>query len=192
MNTYYKYPYLGLVDWKLFIYYFFYNPYRVVRKYFQKKGEKNPYQYGETPIGVMEKLIELAGGIKKFQYFADLGAGRGRIAYFVHRKYQCRVFAFEQVELFVKKGKKIFDKIEFVHGDFLEKDLSMMDLIYLYGTMMSEKQILKFVKKIKGSTKVITISYSLTDYDSRFKILGTTSVVFPWGKTKGYIQCLRK
>jgi hypothetical protein len=192
MCKYFLYPNMLKVDVRLFFAYFFHNPYRVVRKFLQKRGERKPHQYGETPLEAIEKLIKLSGGILNFQHFADLGAGRGRLAYFVEDRFKCKVFAYEQVELFVKKGKKLFPKVTFILGDFLEKDLSKLDLIYLYGTMMTEKQILKFVNKIKGSTKIITISYSLNHYDSRFKTLAKTEVSFPWGKTFGYVQCLRK
>ena len=187
-----KYFYMVRADIKLSLAYLFLNPYRHLRKHLQRKGEKNPYQYGETPLRAIEELINAAGGLKKYQYFADLGAGRGRLSYFVQKKYQCKVFAFEQMKKFVKKGKKLFPNVEFILGDFLTKDLSYMDLIYLYGTMMTEKEILEFVNKIKGRTKIITISYPLSDYDSRFKVLNKVNVQFPWGKTVGYVQCLRK
>lgn len=192
MKEYIKYPFLAWIDIKLFIAYFFLNPYRAVRKYLQKKGVKNPHQYGETPINVIVELIEKAGGLKKYQYFADLGAGRARVAGFVQHKYRCKVFAYEQLEKFVKKGRKLFPRIHFIQGNFLEKDLSKLDLIYLYGTMMKEEEIFAFIKRIKSHTRIITISYPLTDYDSRFKVIAMVDVKFPWGETKGYIQCLRK
>ena len=179
-------------DLRLRFSYLFLNPYRHVRKYLQKKGVINPYQYGETPLKTIEDLIEAAGGLKKFQYFADLGAGRGRLCYFVQKKYECKVFAFEQMEKFVKKGEKLFPNVHFILGNFLSKDLSSIDLIYLYGTMMTECEIIEFVKKVKGKTRVITISYPLTDYDSRFKVLKKINVNFSWGNTVGYVQCLRK
>ncbi len=187
-----KYLYMVRADVKLSLSYLFLNPYRHLRKHLQKKGEKNPYQYGETPLKAIEELINAAGGLKNYQYFADLGAGRGRLCYFVQKKYQCKVFAFEQMKKFVKKGEKLFPNVQFILGDFLTKDLSSMDLIYLYGTMMTEKEILEFVNKIKGRTKIITISYPLSDYDSRFKVLNKVNIQFPWGNTVGYVQCLRK
>jgi hypothetical protein len=179
-------------DLFLFLSYLWVNPYRHLRKFLQKKGVENPYQYGETPLKIIETLIDAAGGLKEYQYFADLGAGRGRLSYFVQKKYQCKVFAFEQLALFVNKGKKLYPNVEFILGNFLDKELFSIDLIYLYGTMMSEDEILSFVKKIKGNTKIITISYPLSDYDSRFMVLKKVDVHFPWGKTFGYIQCLRK
>ena len=168
MGDYRNYPFMVKVDMKIAIAYFFTNPYRTVRKHLQKKGVKNPYQYGETPLKALDSLVMAAGGVKKYHYFADLGAGRGRLCEFIQKRYGCKVFAYEQMSLFVKKGKKLFPKVSFVSGDFLKKDLSSMDLIYLYGTMMTENEILTFAQKISKSTKIITISYPLTDYDSRF------------------------
>ena len=191
MNEYIRYPFMIRIDLKLTCAYFFVNPYRAVRKYLQKRNVKNPHQYGETPLAAIESLIEAAGGIKKYQYFAELGAGRGRLAYFVQEYYGCKVFAYEQLKLFVRKGLKLFPKINFIHGDFLDKDLSKMDLIYLYGTMMAEEEINKLVEKISKRSRVITISYPLTDYDSRFKVLKKIEVKFPWGSTTGFIQQLR-
>jgi hypothetical protein len=192
MGNYSKYPFMIKVDLQLWGSYFFINPYRALRKYLQKKGVKNPYQYGETPISVIDKLVEVAGGLEKYQYFADLGAGRGRVCAFIQNKYKCKVFAFERFEPFVKRGRKLFPQIKFISGDFLTKDFSSIDLIYLYGTMMTEKEILLFTSKVSKGTKVITISYPLTDYDSRFQVLEQLDIDLPWGKTKGFIQCLRK
>ena len=180
------------VDLKLYFSYFFINPFRTVRKFLQRKGVDNPYQYGETSIKTIDKLVKEAGGIEKYQYFADLGAGRGRAAYFIQKKYGCKAYAYEQVPIFVDKGSKLFPKVKFICRDYLNEDLSLMDLIYLYGTMMTESEILSFVNKVSSNTKVITISYPLTDYDSRFKVLKIIDVKFQWGTTKGYIQCLRK
>jgi len=192
MGEYRAYPFMVGIDLRLWFAYFFINPYRALRKFLQKHGVKNPYQYGETPLSVIEELIEAAGGIQKYQHFADLGAGRGRVCAFVANKYKCKVYAYERFPLFVKKGKKLFPQVNFILGDFLESDFSSIDLVYLYGTMMSEKEILAFTQKVKRHMKVITISFPLTDYDSRFCVLNQIDVNLPWGTTKGYIQCLRK
>ncbi|MCH9811207.1 class I SAM-dependent methyltransferase [bacterium] len=191
MNEYICYPFLIKIDIKLFFSYFFLNPYRAVRKHLERKGERSPHQYGETPVKVIEKLIKASGGINKYQYFVDLGAGRGRVCAFVQKIFGCKVFAFEQLRVFVKKGKKLFPKVHFTYGNFLDQDLKKFDLIYLYGTMMKEKEIVAFTQKVGQRTRVITISYPLTDYDSRFKVINEVEVEFPWGKTKGYIQKLR-
>lgn len=191
IREYCRYPFMIKVDLMLMSAYFFINPYRALRKYLQKRGESNPHQYGETPPEVIETLIDAAGGIKRYQYFADLGAGRGRISFFVQKFYGCRVFAYEQLEVFVRKGRKLFPKVQFTLGDFLEADLSKMDIIYFYGTMMKESEILAFVSKVKKGCRVISVSYPLTNYDSRFKVTKKVDITFPWGKTKGYIQHLR-
>ncbi|MCH9616889.1 MAG: hypothetical protein SP4CHLAM5_01650 [Chlamydiia bacterium] len=191
IKEYIRYPFMFKQDLKLKRAYFFVNPYRAVRKFLQKRGESNPHQYGETPIHVIKSLIDAAGGLKKYQYFADVGAGRGRISYFVQKVYGCKVFAYEQLGLFVKKGKKLFPKVQFIAGDFLKADLSKMDIIYFYGTMMKEKEILEFTCQVRKGCRVISISYPLTDYDSRFKVTNKVEITFPWGKTNGYIQQLR-
>ena len=191
MHEYFCYPFLIKIDIKLFFSYFFLNPYRAVRKHLQRKGERSPHQYGETPASTLYRLIEAAGGINKYQYFVDLGAGRGRVCAFVQKVFGCKVFGFEQIKAFVSKGKKLFPNVHFIHGNFLEADLKKFDFIYLYGTMMKEKEIVAFTQKVGQRTRVITISYPLTDYDSRFKVLKEVEVEFPWGKTVGYIQKLR-
>lgn len=192
MGEYRTYPFMLWIDVRLWFSYFFVNPYRALRKDLQKKGVKNPYQYGETPLSTLQKLISEAGGLQRYQYFADLGSGRGRLCVFVKKIYRCRVFGIERFKLFVDKSRRLFPSIKFVLGNFLDLDISSMDLIYLYGTMMTEKEILAFTKKVSAHTRVITISYPLNDYDSRFKVLKTVNVKFPWGETKGYIQCLRR
>ena len=64
-------------------------------------------------------------------------------------------------------------------------------MIYLYGTCLREKQIKalcrRFEKLPKG-TRVITVSYPLTDYTEGYEVISCFSAPFTWGDTEVYLQ----
>jgi hypothetical protein len=174
-------------------FYFFLNPYRVCRKFLQKQGAVDIYQYGETPLSTINSLC-VAAGLSKKDHFFELGAGRGKTAFFIRKAFGCKVTAIEQIPLFVRIAKWVnrlsVSDIEFRCEDFLTSDLSEASLIYLYGTCLPDDLITGLCKKFLPHQKIISISYPLSDYDPRYKILATIPVTYPWGVTEAYINSL--
>lgn len=169
------------------------NPYRICRKYLQKEGVENIYQYGETPLRLMFVLAKFAE-LTSQDHFFELGAGRGRTSFFIHHFFKCKVTAIEKIPVFVKKARQIIERfslhIDFIQDDFLYRDLSLATVIYLYGSSLDDAVIKKLCEKIPKGAKVITASYPLSDYSSRFVVLKTMRVCYPWGETEVYLnQC---
>lgn len=178
--------------------YFFLNPYRITSKFLEKKYDKKVYEYGETPLTQIENLSKICQ-ISKNTNFLELGAGRGKISFWLHFFVKCKILAVEQVPIFVKIGvflKKLFraKNLNFSCNDFFEIDMQNFDIIYLYGTTLKDTKInllIEKFKKLKSSVKIITISYSLEEYDKSFKTLKSFDISFPWGKTKAYLNVKR-
>ncbi|MCH9613854.1 MAG: hypothetical protein SP1CHLAM54_08630 [Chlamydiia bacterium] len=155
-------------------------PYRIAKKFFGR------HVYGETPLDTMMTVME-ALDLGPDDVFYELGAGRGRGAYFVAHKVGCKVVACEIIPAFVQKSPKGLG-VEWRQGDFLKMDLGEGTAFYLFGTGMEDEEISQVCHKIPLGGRVFSISYPLTDYDDSFKLEGTYEVVFPWGKTDGYLQ----
>ena len=188
---------------------FFINPYRLSRKYLLKKGAKEIYAYGETPLRTFTQIAKEAG-LTSQDSFLELGSGRGRGAFWLFSLIGCRVMGIEQIGFFVRVNKlllRLFKKkrLSFVQGDYLalEKPFKEATVIYLYGTNLEEEFLKKLVQKFKvlnsttfktktrATTKIITISYALSEYDQSFVTQKEWNVVFPWGKTTAYLNSLK-
>lgn len=155
-------------------------PYRIAKKYFGR------HIYGETPLDTMMVVME-ALELSPDDVFFELGAGRGRGAYFVRHKVGCRVVASEIIPEFVEKAPTGYG-VEWRFGNFLETDLREGTAFYLFGTCMEDEEIVQLCQKIPRGGRIFTVSFPLTDYDDSFMIGGTYQVSFPWGKTDGYLQ----
>ncbi|NGX49137.1 MAG: hypothetical protein K940chlam5_00733 [Candidatus Anoxychlamydiales bacterium] len=175
--------------------YFFLNPYRISRKFLEKKFNKKIYDYGETPIIEMEKMIKFFK-IPSNTTFLELGAGRGKMSFWLYFFFKCKVIAIEQIPIFVKIANffiKLFriKKIEFLCKDMFTFDLKDVDIIYLYGTTLPTDEIKTLInkfKKLSARVKIITISYTLNQYDKDFISEKSFDISFPWGKTKAYLN----
>ncbi|NGX44596.1 MAG: hypothetical protein K1060chlam3_00766 [Candidatus Anoxychlamydiales bacterium] len=177
--------------------YFFLNPYRISRKFLENKFNKKIYDYGETPIIEMEKMIKFFK-ITSNTTFLELGAGRGKVSFWLYFFFKCKVIAIEQVPIFAKIACffiKLFriKKIEFLCKDIFTFafDLKNIDIIYLYGTTLPTdkiKTLIKKFRKLPSSVKIITISYTLDQYDKDFITEKSIDISFPWGKTKAYLN----
>ncbi len=193
---FYKNSRFCLSDLALIVIYFFINPYKVSKKFLIKKNNAEIHCYGETPLTTLE-LIAKNCNLNSSDTLIELGSGRGRAAFWLAHFIKCRIIAVEWIGTFFKIAKiisKIFKKrnVSFVQDDILEVSLQEATVIYLYGTMLQDEDILKLAQKFKTvkDLKIITISYPLKDYDSSFNTLKSFEVSFPWGKTFCYLNKL--
>jgi len=143
----------------------------------------------------MEKIIKLFK-IPSNVTFLELGAGRGKMSFWLYFFFKYKVIAIEQVPIFVKIANffiKLFriKKIQFLCSDMFAFDLKDIDIIHLYGTTLPTKKIKALInkfKKLSSSVKIITISYALDQYDKDFICKKSFDISFPWGKTKAYLN----
>lgn len=162
------------------------NPYQISKQYLVEQGEKDPYQYGETPLTTVAAIAD-AFGIASSDLVIEMGAGRGRVALFLAEYIGCRVMAFETVPRFVEKMVDS-EKVEVVHGDMFEAPFEGATAVFLYGTMLPDEAIKNVAAKIPAGVKVITVSYGLSSYDQGYQTTNIITGVFPWGKTEVYLN----
>ena len=75
----------------------------------------------------------------------------------------------------------------------LKSDLTKASVIYLYGTCLKDEAISTLLfsfKELKKGTKVVTVSYPLSDYTDAFVLKKKFIASYPWGKTEVFIQIL--
>ena len=83
------------------------------------------------------------------------------------------------------------DRVHFTCGQMEEVDLSFATVIYLYGSCLEESEILNLIQKfqqLSSTVKIITVSYPLTDYSAKFKVVEQFTASFPWGEATVYIN----
>lgn len=185
------------VDLMLIAQYLGKNPFKISKEFLTARGEKDIFAYGETPLSTMEKISKRAQITSKDTVY-ELGSGRGRTCFWLNSFLGCKVVGIEYIPEFVEKANAIVENlnlkgIEFKQEDMLEADLSEATVIYLYGTCLDEASIQKFVKKVeklKSGTKIITVSYPLTDYASApfLEVMRAFPAQFTWGETDVYIH----
>lgn len=174
------------IDAKLLCSYFWKSPYAIGR---EETGEF----YGETPLVTMDKIAKEAG-ILPGDVVYELGCGRGRSCFWLACFRGCRVVGVEYNRVFVEKARKIeCPRVQFVEGDYLQTDLREATVVYLYGTLLGEREIFELcqsLKKVKKGTRVVSISYPLQEYcgEPLFRVVREFEVEFQWGRTEAYLQ----
>lgn len=171
-------------DLSLMAQYLFVNPFTLSKRFHQARQDGEVYVYGETPLSTFEEIAREAG-INHSDVVYELGAGRGRIAFFIAAYLGCKTVAIEEIPEFVNKANKVAAKLglnlTFLCENFLEADLSDGNVFYLYGTCLDDETIRELAKRFKKGDKVITVSYPLTDYSDRFKVIKQFPAKFTWG-----------
>lgn len=173
----------------------FFNPYRVSRKFLQKKGEEKVYVYGETPLQTLHKIVSELD-LQKNDAFFELGSGRGKGCFWVCSFVGCKTVGIEWVPLFSFFSKGIakllfFKNLSFCTKNFHNTSFEKATALYLYSTSMEEKEIAlllkKFEKELPFKAKVVTISSPLPQNFS-FKLKKMFPVQFIWGETTAYLH----
>lgn len=199
IRLYYSSPLFRKVDIFLLRHYIANSPYRICKEYLRKKGEKDVYTYGETPLTTLEKIANEAE-ICSHDIFFELGSGRGRSCFWIHCFRKCPVIGIEYVPEFVTIARNVAEHFElknvsFIYGDILQADFTEASVIYFYGTCSQGAFIQKLIEKLKKcspGTKIITVSYPLSLYTEKplFKLIKTFPAEFTWGRADVYIQTL--
>jgi hypothetical protein len=190
---YYRRARFFFVDAALFFLYFFSNPYRMCRRFLEKRGEKDVYTYGETPLTALETMVR-AFGITAEDRWLDLGCGRGRGCFWMSTFWGTSSRGIEWVPGFISRASWIVwlglaKKTEFQNSSMEKADFSWPTVVYLCGTCMSDEEIEEVsipMQALPVGSKVITISEPLKS--PAFKILQSIPVSFIWGKTDAYFH----
>jgi SAM-dependent methyltransferase len=179
-----------IVDFVLRALYLFENPFRICRKAFEKRGEKEIHMYGETPLALWKKIAE-AASITKEDCFLDLGSGRGLLCFWTRLVIGSTVIGVDWVPTFIQRARwcsSIFriSDIRFLCCSLKEAPLDKATVLYLY-TYHPDEELLDFSQLSPGA-RVITVSEPLSC--KGFRVSKIIEMKFPWGKTEVYINDL--
>lgn len=187
-------------DFSLKLMYLFHNPFSISKRFLIAKGESDIYAYGETPLATLEKIAEECR-IKKNDYVFELGCGRGRTCFWLNSFIGCKVIGIEMIPEFVERANLIrkklkMDNVAFQCMDMCDADFQGATVCYLYGTCLDEATIHTLIQKfakLPAGTKIITISYPLTDFtdDNNFEVMKCFTSSFPWGDTEVYLNVVK-
>jgi|LakMenE18May11ns_1017448.scaffolds.fasta_scaffold9838330_2 SAM-dependent methyltransferase len=185
------------VDLSLLSKYFFKSPFSISKEFLIKKDAANPYAYGETPLTTLQKIADTCS-ITSHDIVFELGSGRGRGCFWLNSFIGCKVVGIEIIPEFVELAKQVKNKcsvndVTFICGDILEADYSGATVLYLYGTCYEAPFIKRLISKILQlpiGTKVITVSYPLSDYakNGLFEIVQCFPAQFTWGEADVFVQ----
>ncbi len=188
-------------DISLILMYLFHNPFSISKRFLMSRGEKEIYAYGETPLTSME-IIAKEAKIGPNDHVFELGFGRGRTCFWLNSFCGCKVTGIEYIPEFVERANRIKNKlhlkgIEFLCEDMLDADYTEATVCYLFGTCLDDQAIERLVDKfsrLPSGTKIITVSYPLTDYTDRsvFEVMKRFTVPFAWGDTDVFLHLVKK
>ncbi|MBS0606820.1 MAG: class I SAM-dependent methyltransferase [Verrucomicrobia bacterium] len=175
--------------------YRFKNPYRMNKKFLRSMGIQEVDTYGETPLTTLYSIAKQCE-ITSQDHFIDLGCGRGRGTFFLNDYFGCRTTGIEWNPEFVANAKKLAATgaslaPEFICTDMLSADLSKATVIYLFGTCLPDPIIEKLAEsfaRLPRSTKIITVSFPLSDYSKAFREIKEFTGSFPWGEGSIYLN----
>lgn len=187
---YYRYPKFRQNDIKLLTNYWGRSPFKISKEFCAKRGDADIYVYGETPLTTWELISDKARILKDDVVF-DLGAGRGRGCLWLNGVLGCTAIGIEEIPEFVEKACLIAkgqSGLEFRQGDLGETDLSRGTVFYLYGNFLSDEKIKQLAQKVPRGTKMISVSFPMSDYNARFKTLSSFKAPFPWGLADVYLS----
>jgi SAM-dependent methyltransferase len=194
---FYGNPGFRKVDLAIIRKYILRNPYRLCRKYLQQIGLEDPYLYGETPLTTLQHIVDECD-IKQDDVVYELGCGRGRGCFWLNAFVKCRVVGIELVPIFVdiaEQVRKRYDvkDVEFQCGDIREFNYENASVIYMYGTCFDDEfivQLIDCLSKVPKGTKIITVSYALTEYTKKplFEVIKTFPAKYTWGEAEVFLQ----
>lgn len=187
-------------DISLRLMYLFHNPYSISKRFLMKKGAEDVYAYGETPLTSLETISHECG-IAPHDYVYELGCGRGRTCFWLHSFIGCKVVGIDYIPEFIERANLVKNRLaipdlEFRLEDFTKATFKEATVCYLYGSNLDDTVIKKLAvhfEKLPKGTKIITVSYPLTDYSEKnaFEVMKRFTVPYTWGNADVYLQIVK-
>ncbi len=175
--------------------YRFRNSFAICRKFLKKRGEKCIHAYGETPLSVFAKIAKECD-LNRKDLLIELGCGRGLGTFFLSYLVGCRVIGIDWIPFFIETAKRVSQNFPSLQVEFFCQEMHLYDFsqataFYLYGTCLSDENIIQLTEKFKSlpsSVKIITVSYPLNDFSNHFSTIKRFNAVFPWGEAEVFLN----
>lgn len=200
ISRYYSNAQFCKSDLSLILMYLFHNPYNISKRFLTLQGAENVDAYGETPLTTFGSILKEAQVTSKDHLF-ELGCGRGRCCFWANAVIGCKVTGIDMIPDFIDRANMIKNKLHLDGLTFRTEELSQADIsggtvYYLYGSALEDEVIDCLVKKLEKcptGTKVITVSYPLSEYceGDGFELMKRFAVRYPWGVADVYFQVKR-
>ena len=182
----------ALLDFVFGLIAFVANPYRICRKFLERRGETNVFAYGETPLTEFEKLMK-AAGLAAGDTYVELGSGRGKTCLWAALFVGCKVRGVEWVPGFVRMAQRVARGLgiqaEFAQGSMLETSLRNASVVYFYGIDRDVGPLIQLFEEMAPGARLVTISEPVPS--GAFVVQRVVQVAFPWGHTDAFVQVRR-
>jgi len=175
------------------------SPYKIAVNFNRYCHHQNIYSFGSTPLHVYAQILYRWLNLEPGS-FLELGSGTGRGLLFLSVFYSFPLKGVEINPTFVKTTQDLIDtfelsNIKISNQDYLLMDRFETDWIYLYEFFMTDKQFElvceKLIKTSKNTTKIITVSFPLSEYHDKFVVKDSFETTFPWGKAEVYLNTIK-
>ncbi len=192
---YYRFRRFCIADLLLGCHYVVKSPFRISKQHSQRNGKKDLYTYGETPLTTLDHIARECR-ILSTDVVYELGCGTGRTVLWLASVVDCETHGIDNLPTFIRKAERVkyltgMKKAFFEECDFLTVSFQRATVLYLYGTLLEQETILQLMScfaTLKSGTKIISVSYALTDYCTFFRVEKSFEAIFPWGKTEVYLN----
>lgn len=165
------------------------NPYRVCRKFLERRGEANVFAYGETPLTEFEKLMK-AAQLTAEDTYVELGSGRGKTCFWAALFVGCKVRGVEWIPRFVRIARRVARVLriqaEFSQGSILETSLMDAGVVYFYGIDRDVEPLIPLFEQMAPGARLVTISEPVPS--GKFVVQRVVQMMFPWGTTEAFIH----
>ena len=136
---------------------------------------------GAPPIPTPKEEIKYAleaAELNKEDIFYDLGSGTGRVVKVAKKDFKADARGVEYSLFFAlfSKASLLLQGIKgkIIRGNFLKKDFSDADVLYMYGSKKLMKKMEKKLKNQKGELKVVSCSFSFPNLEPEKELRGPT------------------
>lgn len=156
---------------------------------------RNPYRmsngiYGETPLPV---FAQIAQELNENDTVIELGCGRGRGVFFLSQLVGCKVLGVDCVPFFIQTAQAVQTAlpVQFQCAAMENVVFSRATAVYLYGTCLTDEEMDVLATRfetMQPGAKVITVSFPLSDYSTKFRTHKQFTATFPWGEGEIYIS----
>jgi SAM-dependent methyltransferase len=166
-------------------------PYKTAADYHRSKGE-DPYVYGQSPLSTICKLFSKLK-LTQHSKVLELGAGDFKVTEFLNQYFGFTVYGLEQIPAFCKIGRQRAltlktDGIYVLEGNYLTTPFPDVDIAYLFGSNIQEETLIELLPKLKNISKILTVSFPLSDYSDDFTTVDNWTLLFVFGYATVYLN----
>lgn len=172
------------------------NPYTISKEFAFLHHHGNLYTFGPSPLQLYEKIHQDWIGDNPLS-FLELGCGTSRGLLYLYFFSNCKVFGVDWNDEFILKAKKTLKLFEVNHvkvwkEDYLSLPHYKYDMIYLFELFLEKESLIKLLERLYheslSHTQIITTSFPLSDFDSRYIVKKKFEFRFFFGKSTVYLN----